>query len=410
MADAKCQMAENGSGDLGIDGVGERGQMDWEALRRQEFPVGERWAYFDHAAVAPLPRRAGDVLRAWTDAQERDGVVAWPNWERKLETIRGDVARLINADPDEVAFVNSTTHGITLVAEGFPWREGDNMVSAAEEYPSNIYPWRNLEARGVSLRLVPSRDGRIWLRDLARAVDDRTRLLTISHVEFSSGFRNNLDALAELCHARRIALFVDAIQGLGPLVIDVKRTPIDFLAADGHKWLLGPEGAGLLFVRRDWIERLRPIGVGWHSVVGSYNSPANAFTLKPSAQRWEGGSFNMPGLQAFGASVGLLLELGPEEVSRRILDRAERVRSLAESAGWQVCGSRQPGDLSGIVALERNGIDPGAAARELRRRGVVVANRRGKLRISPHVYNNDDDLVRLSEALAECGSSRAASE
>src|SRR5205807_4772409 len=133
-----------------------------------------------------------------------------------------------------------------------------------------IYPWMNLASRGVNLRLVSSREGRIWVEDLARAIDGRTRVLTISHVEWSSGFRNDLDALAELCRARWVALFVDAIQGLGPFTLDVQRTPIDFLCADGHKWLLGPEGAGLLYIRRNWIDRLRPLGVGWHSVVGSY--------------------------------------------------------------------------------------------------------------------------------------------
>jgi selenocysteine lyase/cysteine desulfurase len=182
-------------------------------------------------------------------------------------------------------------------------------------------------------------------------------------------------------------------------VLDVRRTPIDFLAADGHKWLLGPEGAGLFYVRRDWIERLRPVGVGWHSVVGSYNAPAIDFRLKADAQRWEGGSYNMAGLQALGASVGLLLELGPEAVSERILERAAAVRDVARSAGWSVYGSTRPGDLSGIVALERPGTDPAAAARSLRDRGVVVANRRGRLRVSPHVYNNDDDLLRLADGL-----------
>jgi cysteine desulfurase/selenocysteine lyase len=182
-------------------------------------------------------------------------------------------------------------------------------------------------------------------------------------------------------------------------VIDVERTPIDFLAADGHKWLLGPEGAGLLYVRREWIERLRPIGVGWHSVVGSYNAPAIDFTLKPNAERGEGGSFNMPGLQAFGASVGLLMELGPEAVSARILDRAEAVREFARSAGWQVYGSTRLEDLSGIVALERPDTDLAAMVRKLRERGIAVAHRRGRLRISPHVYNNEDDLQRLSAGL-----------
>jgi selenocysteine lyase/cysteine desulfurase len=379
--------------------------IDWEALRDVEFPVAQRWAYFDHAAVAPLPRRSGAMLRSWADEQEQDGVVGWPAREQRLEAIRSQVARLINADRDEIAFVCSTTHGIGLIAEGYPWSPGDNVVTAADEYPSNIYPWMNLASRGVDLRLVPSREGRIWLEDLSAAMDGRTRVLAISHVEFASGFRNDLAALGERCHSRRVALFVDAIQGLGPFCIDVRRTPIDFMAADGHKWLLGPEGAGLLYVRRDWIDRLRPIGVGWHSVVGSYNSQHNDFQLKRTAGRWEGGSFNMPGLLSFGASVGLLLEVGTEAVSRRILDRACAVREVACATGWTVAGSPREGDRSAIVVIERAGVDPSTAARELRRQGVVVSCRRGRLRISPHVYNNAEDLDRLRLGLAALGSS-----
>jgi selenocysteine lyase/cysteine desulfurase len=374
--------------------------IDWCSLRAVEFPVTRRWAYFDHAAQAPLPRRSADVLHAWADEQVHDGVVGWPAREGRIEAIRDQVARLVGADRDEIAFIASTTHGIGLVAEGFPWREGDNVVSAAEEYPSNIYPWMNLASRGVTLRLVPSREGRIWIDDLIAAMDRSTRVLAISHVEFSSGFRHDLDALAEVCHARGVALFVDVIQGLGPLTIDVKRTAIDFMAADGHKWLLGPEGAGLLYVRRDWIDRLRPIGVGWHSVIGSYNSPLNEFHLKENAQRWEGGSFNMPGLLAFGASVGLFLELGPEAVSRRVLDRAAAVRDLAVSAGWTAYGSLRERDCSAIVALESPGVDPDKAARALKRQGVVVSSRRRRLRVSPHFYNNDEDLERLAAGLA----------
>jgi selenocysteine lyase/cysteine desulfurase len=378
--------------------------IDWGEIRRTEFPVAERWAYLDHAAVSPLPRRSTAILRQWAESQECDGAVRWPDWAARVEGLRSDVARLIGGDADEIAFVGSTTHGIGLVAEGFPWQLGDSVVSAVEEYPSNLYPWMNLASRGVSLRQVPTRDGRIWLEDLAEAIDASTRVVTISHVEFASGFRNDLDALAELCHSRGVALFVDAIQGLGPFTLDVRRTPIDFLAADGHKWLLGPEGAGILYVRRDWIERLRPIGVGWHSVVGSFNSPANEFRLKPNAQRWEGGSFNMPGLQALGASVSLFLELGPEAVSRRILERAQAVRELARSAGWVVSGSPRPEDQSAIVALECEGVDPDAVAKLLRNEGVIVSCRRGKLRISSHLYNDDSDLGRLQDGLARSAS------
>jgi selenocysteine lyase/cysteine desulfurase len=373
--------------------------MNWDALRAAEFPVARSWAYFDHAAVAPLPKRSGDMIRAWAQEQEQNGVVHWPTWEQRIELIRQRAATLLNAHSDEVAFINSTTHGIGLIAEGFPWQERDNVVTAAEEYPSNVYPWMNLASRGVELRLVPSRDGRIWLEDLAQAIDARTRVLTISHVEFASGFRNDLDALGALCRGRRIAFFVDAIQGLGPLTIDVQKTPIDFLAADGHKWLLGPEGAGLLYVRRDWIERLRPLGVGWHSATTPYNSPRIDFSLKPNAQRWEGGSFNMPGLLALGESLGLILEIGPGQVSSRILDRAEQVRERARSAGWTIHGSTRPEDRSGIVAIENARVEPYQFARGLRQQGIVLACRRGKIRISPHVYNNDEDLERLAQAL-----------
>ena len=374
--------------------------MNWDDLRAREFPVAEHWAYFDHAAVAPLPRRSATALRAWVDDQEQNGVVHWPEWGAKVEQARRDSARLINADPEEIAFIANTTQGIGLVAEGFPWRPGDSVVTAAEEYPSNLIPWMNLAARGVSVRLVPTRpDGRIDVADLADAIDDSTRVLTISHVEFASGFRNDLGALAEVCQRRGVALFVDAIQGLGPLTIDVRATPIDFLAADGHKWLLGPEGAGLLYIKRDWIDRLRAIGVGWKSVVSDYNSDGVEFTMKPDASRWEGGTFAMAPLQAFAQSLSLFHEVGPQVVSERILDRAAAVRDLARSAGWRVHGSTRPEDVAGIVAIEKPGVDPNAFALGVRERRIALACRRGRVRISPHIYNNADDLDRLGEAL-----------
>jgi selenocysteine lyase/cysteine desulfurase len=374
----------------------------WDQLRQTEFPVAQRWAYLDHAGVAPLPRRSGDALRRWTADQVANGVVNWPAWAEEVETIRQLAASLLNAGGDEIAFVGSTTQGIGLVAEGFPWRDGDSVVIPAEEYPSNIYPWMNLADRGVSVRLVPTRAGRIWPEDLVEAMDHTTRVLAISHVEFASGFRNDLDVLVEICKSRGIALCVDAIQGFGALPIDVRRTPIDFLAADGHKWLLSPEGAGLLYVRRDWINRLRATGVGWHSVVGSYNAPEIEFRLKPGAERWEGGSFNMAGLQALGASLGLLREIGMDLVSRRVLDRASAARELAARADWRVTGWLRLEDCAGIVALEHDLVPAEQAAHALRERGIAVCARRGKLRISPHIYNNNDDLERLFDALVDC--------
>ncbi len=374
--------------------------MSWDEVRTTEFLISQRWAYFDHAAVSPTPARASLVMREWIEGMERDGVAHLSDWVQRLAAARARVARLLNAESDEIAFVASTTHGIGLVAEGFPWRDGDNVVTAAEEYPSNLYPWMNLEGRGVALRRVPSRDGRVAIEDLAAACDARTRLLTISHVEFASGFRNDLDALGELCRSRGIAFFVDAIQGLGPLTIDVRRTPVDFLAADSHKWLLGPQGAGLMFVRREWIDRLRPLGVGWHSVVGGYNTPEPDFTLKASAQRWEGGTHNSVGILGMDASLSLIEELGVAAVSARILEVAEAVRERARSVGWTVYGSRRPEDTAGIVCLERAGSDPDAVVARCRDLGVILSARRGRLRASPHLYTDSTDLDRLTEALA----------
>lgn len=373
--------------------------MDWDALRLDEFAVARRWAYFDHAAVAPLPRRSAEVLGRWAAEQHEDGVVNRGRWEAPLGQVRARCAELIGAHVDEIAFVNSTTHGIGLVAEGFPWQPGDNVVTAEEEYPSNLYPWLNLRDRGVTLRTVPSREGRVWVEDLVAAMDHRTRVLTISHVEWASGFRNDLDRLGEACRARGVALFVDAIQGLGPLRVDVARTPIDFLCADGHKWLLGPEGAGLLYVRREWIDRLRATGVGWHSVTTSYNVPGLNFDLKPSAERWEGGTSNVPGLLAFGAGLEIFFEVGLEAASTRILEQAERARDVARRAGWSVVGSSLPGDLSGIVPLSKPGVDPDAFAARCRSMGVALSSRRGNVRLSPHLYNGVEDYARLAEAL-----------
>src|SRR5262245_30505137 len=224
--------------------------MDALELRRH-MPVVENWAFLDHAAVAPLSAPARDALLEWAGDVAGHGVVHEPRWLARIEEVRRQAARLLGADPFDVAFVKNTSEGVGLVAEGVPWRPGDNVVSAEDEYPANVYPWLNLARKGVELRRVKSREGRISLDDLRAAIDARTRVVTLSWVEFATGFRNDLDAVGQLCREEGVLFFVDAIQGLGVLPLDVSRTPVDFLAADGHKWLLGPEGAGLFWARRE---------------------------------------------------------------------------------------------------------------------------------------------------------------
>jgi len=373
--------------------------MDWTALRT-EFPATRRWAFLDHAAVAPLTARARDALAEWAADLADNGVASEPHWLKRIEEVRGLAGRLLGCDPLDVAFVKNTSEGVGIVAEGFPWRPGDNVVLAEEEYPANVYPWLNLAGRGVEVRRVPSRGSRILLDDLRAALDGRTRVVSLSWVEFSSGFRNDLAAVGSLCRERGIHFFVDGIQGLGVLPLDVRALPVDFLSADGHKWLLGPEGLGVFYARRELVGLLHPVGVGWNSVVGSFDFSQIDFTLKPHAGRWESGTLNVGGVHAFGASLGLLLRLGIPAVSARVLELTDYLCERARRAGLEVFSSRAPGERSGIVSLVVPGADAKALARRCRGEGIVVSARAGRVRVSPHCYNTPEEIDRAVAALA----------
>jgi selenocysteine lyase/cysteine desulfurase len=371
--------------------------MDWTTFRNQ-MPVTRRWAFFDHAAVAPLTEPARQALAEWAADLTENGDVHESMWLKCVEDVRRLAGRLLGADPLDVAFVKNTSEGVGIVAEGLPWQPGDNVVTAAEEYPANLYPWMNLAGRGVECRRVPSRNGRIEIDDLRAAMDDRTRVVSLSFVEYASGFRNDLDAVGGLCRERGVLFFVDAIQGLGVLPLNVRRAPVDFLSADGHKWLLGPEGAGLFYIRRELVERLHPVGIGWNSVVGAWDFSQTDFRLKPHAGRWESGTLNVGGVLALGASLDLLLRHGVEEIADRVLELTDHLCERAKRAGLTVFSSRRPADRSGIVSLTVPG-DPREVVRRCRAASVVINQRAGRVRVSPHAYNTTDELDRLVELL-----------
>lgn len=372
--------------------------IDWQAFRDQ-MPVWRRWVFLDHAAVAPLSLPAQQAMLEWMTDQAENGVVNSSRWSRRIEQVRRLAARLLGAETDEIAFAKNTSEGLGFVAEGFPWREGDNVVTVEGEYPSNVYPWMNLARRGVQLRRVSTRQGCVVADDLREALDGRTRLVTISFVEYGTGFRNDLDALCELCHSRDVLLCVDAIQGLGALPLDVGRTPIDFLAADGHKWLLAPEGAGLFYCRKEHLGLLETIGVGWNSVVGADDYATIDFTLKPSAGRWESGSYNVAGIAALGGSLSLLLEIGVENIARRVLELTDYLCRRLEESGGRVYSSRRHGEKSGIVSVIWAGADPMELRQRCREHGIAINSREGRLRISPHFYNTFEELDRLVDVL-----------
>jgi cysteine desulfurase / selenocysteine lyase len=366
---------------------------------RAEMPVAATWAYFDHAAVAPIPKRAAAAVRAWCDEALAEGDTRWPEWSRRVEATRDAATRLIGATREEIALVPNTTAGISLVAEGLDWRAGDNVVTLADEFPSNAYPWLNLASRGVETRRVETENGRLDVEKLAAACDGRTRIVSVSWVGYATGYRHEVERIAAIAHKHGALMMLDAIQGLGAFPFDVRETPIDFLSADGHKWMLGPEGAGLAFIRREHLEKLRPTGVGWHSVVHSADYTRIELDLKPSAARFEGGSQNMVGMLGFGASLNLLLELGIDAIAAAIIDITDKACERLGEIGATIVSDRRPEHRSGIVAFELAERDPLAVKKHCLTRNVVLSCRAGRLRISPHAYNNEEDLERMIDAL-----------
>jgi selenocysteine lyase/cysteine desulfurase len=270
----------------------------------------------------------------------------------------------------------------------------------ADEFPSNRIPWQNLATRGVECRLVAATGGDGDLERLLEACDARTRIVAVSWVGYASGRRWDVPRLAEAVHSRGALLFLDAIQGLGVFPLDATEAGVDFLAADGHKWLLGPEGAGFAYIRHRHLDLLRPVGLGWNSVVDGHDFTRTEWKVKPAASRYEGGTMNTGGHVALGASVAVLASHGIAAVAARVLEISGRLCEALERAGAVVLSDRRPETASGIVSFEMPGRNPIALRRDLLDAGVVVSCRAGKLRASPHAYNNDDDVERLIDALS----------
>ncbi|HEY2762296.1 MAG TPA: aminotransferase class V-fold PLP-dependent enzyme [Pirellulales bacterium] len=373
----------------------------WLEFRRQ-MPIVDHWAFFDHAAVSPLPGPARDAIAVWLVEAAEQGGTAWGNWDRQVVKLRSSAAQLIGATTEEIALVRSTTDGVTLVAEGFPWQAGDNLVVPADEFPTNQYGWMNLASRGVETRRVPTEHGQLDLNRLESACDNRTRIVALSWVGFLSGWRADLKAAAEIAHRRGALLFVDAIQGLGAFPLDVGQAGVDFLAAGGQKWMLAPEGTGLFYVRGELLPKLRPLGIGAHSVIQGNDYTKIELSIKPTAARYEGGGPNMVGLIALGASLDLLIAMGLPEIGQRIIEITDECCRRLDQLGAKIITQRSHLDHnSGIVTFELPGCDPLAVRKHGYTRKVALAQRAGKLRISPHAYMNDDDIGRLMETLQE---------
>jgi selenocysteine lyase/cysteine desulfurase len=367
----------------------------------EAFPILRQWDFFNHAGVCPLPKVAANALRKYAQQAEESAYID-TGWYREIEKLRGSAAKLLNAHSDEIAFVKNTSEGIATVANGIDWRASDRIVTTAIEYPANIYPWMDVAARcGVELVMVGEKDlsGRrtVPMDELLREIQHpRTRLVALSHVEFASGQRHDLAPIGKICREHGKLFCVDAIQSLGILPVDVQDMNIDYLSADGHKWLLGPEGAGIFFCRRELLAKTRPLIVGWMNVINQDEYGSYDFTLKSDARRFECGSYTVATLLSLKAAVDLLLQVGIDPIAQRIKTLTDHLIGGLESKGYSIISPRDADQWSGIVSFTSSRHDHNQIWRELRQtQKTEIAVREGRLRCSPHFYNTDEQIDRL---------------
>jgi len=384
--------------DLSIDHI-----LADDALRHRLFPVTQKRIFLAHAGVAPLPGPTVEALKHEADrasyAQEAAEFMV------EIESIRRVSARLINANSDEVALLGPTSLGLNLVANGLPWKEGDEVVCYPDDYPANVYCWQALEAQGVRVvPLQPERLGEITPELVLKALTPKTRLVALASCHFLSGFRLDYEHIGEELHQRDVLFCLDAIQSLGATTIDVRH--IDFLAADSHKWMLGPLGAGIFYVKRKHFDTLRP------TLLGAWNVRSPGFVAQPevafeaTARRYEPGALNMLALFGMKASIELILGLGVKQIEARLLDLRTYAEDRLLTRGFRVLGhANRRSQKSGITTIaiekEENAV---AQARKLRENRVDVSLRQTRsgiscLRLSPHFYNTEDEIEEVIRTL-----------
>ncbi len=368
---------------------------------RSLFPITKRVCYMNHAGVSPMSLRVADALREYISIRTEGEIDAYPRNVQKANETRGLIAQLIHAPVDRIALVKNTSTGFNLLTTGLEWKKGDHLLINDMEFPSNVYPFLNLERRGVTVEFVKNRDGRVEVEDYIEAMRPETVLISVSHVQFLNGYRIELEELGRVCRERGIIFAVDAIQSAGAFGIDVERQNIDFLSCAAHKWLMGPQGTGFVYVSREVQDRIWPAYVGWLSVKDSWNFFDYRLDLLDTAERFEIATENWMGLWGFCESLRLLLEVGTDCVEEKVLALTDRLVEGLVARGKEVRSPREESTRSGIVlfAAGKRPEENEAVFEKLMDRNIHIAYREGYLRCSPHFYNSFEEIDRLLEAV-----------
>lgn len=375
-----------------------------DELIEQQFPSLENMLYANHAAISPWPVVTTDAVVSFARENADSGSLHYAQWLLRESRLRERIAKMLNASGgDDIALLKNTTEGICTVANGIDWREGDNLVTPESEFLSNQLAWEALSIHGVEIRKVQIFNTDDPESALLNAMDDRTRVLSISSVQWDSGLRLNLKKLGQACKGSNALFFVDAIQQFGALRIDVTACHIDALAAGAHKWQMGPEGIALFYCAEELRQRLKLSQLGWRMMDAPYRFERSAHEASSSARRYETGTPNTMGQAALYASLGLLCDVGLENVEQKVLENTGKLISLlGDRAAINFQSPVELSRRSGIVSFTVDGINPDELKRALAKLKVYVAVRGSALRLSPHFYQAGRRLDPLLNALNDC--------
>lgn len=375
-----------------------------ESLRRHEFPVAARKIFLAHGGVCPLPRRVADAIRDYATRATEDDQEEIVEQEILPQT-RALAATLIGAEPEEVALVGPTSLALSFIAGGLNFRKGDNILVYQDDYPSNVYPWMAMADRGLEVRFLNVRQwGRIRPVDVIGQTDEQTRLVALASCHFVAGWRLDLPAIGRALRERGIRLCIDGIQTLG--AFPTAAADCDFMAADAHKWLLGPSGTGIMYVRQSRQAELRPTTWGWNNLKCPSFVALEDLVWRSGAQRYEAGSYSWLGLVGLRAALLLLLEVGVEAIAAELLRKRAWVIPALQNQGWTVLhADAPPANAGGAISFHRDGADLPALHRRLLEADIVTSLRsdragRKYIRLTPHFYNTDAELHRVLELLA----------
>lgn len=383
-----------------LTGGKHRAAIAWEkyrALFPHTFNPTKPVVYLNHAALAPMHTKAIAAIEHHHRERSCGNIEFWPDLVEVKRSFKNLLGRFINAAPEYLAVTDSTSMGLNWLAQGLEWKPGERILLNDFEFPSNVYPFLNLQHRGVEIDFVKQREGRIAWEDIAAMIRPQTRLLSISFVEFLNGFRNDLQAIGQLCRENNIIFCVDGIQGLGALHLDVQESGIDFLVSGGQKWLMWPLGTAFMYISPRIFPQIRPMAAGWLSVEDSWDFFKYELKFLPTAERFEPGNYNAAGVAGASASLEMFLEIGSRAIEQRILSITGYLINRLQENGYRIYTPLEPQYRSGIVTFQHSNA-PGLFE-HLKRHRVHVSLRNGFIRVSPHFYNNEEDIDYLMALL-----------